>query len=318
MSDIAIVGQGVIGLTTAEVLIQAGHRVTIYSKDDNEKTASYGAGAYWWPHKAWPPERIKNWSSISYNRYRSLSSIPESGITMHKHYRYAQREDETRYALDITEQVHMISVQDLDFPAIDAFECTVPVMDVPVFMPWLRSHVASLGAQFKVMSLISLSELENSADYIINCSGLGARELVNDPGVYPIRGQVVRLAKDPSINHSYRMVHHPPGLTLVLPRSNDLLLGGTVDENNESLSATEAETREIIERCSHLVPEIKHLEVLGASAALRPGRAEVRLEIDYAACKIPVIHNYGHGGSGYTIAYGCAEEVAALVETNQD
>jgi len=317
MSDIAIVGQGVIGLTTAEVLIQAGHRVTIYSKDDNEKTASYGAGAYWWPHKAWPHERVKHWSSISYHRYRSLSSIPGSGITMHKHYRYAQREDETRYALDITDHVHMISVQDLDFPAIDAFECTVPVMDVPVFMPWLRSHVESLGAQFKVMSLISLSELEHSADYIINCSGLGARELVNDPGVYPIRGQVVRLAKDPSINHSYRMVHHPPGLTLVLPRSNDLLLGGTVDENNESLSATEAETREIIERCSFLVPEIKNLEVLGSSAALRPGRSEVRLEIDYDVCKIPVIHNYGHGGSGYTIAYGCAEEVAALVGNYQ-
>lgn len=313
MSHIALVGQGVIGLTTAEALVQAGHAVTIYSKDDTMNTASYGAGAYWWPHKAWPPERVSNWSATSYKVYEELSLIPGSGVNMHRHFRYSEREDETKYALALTKNVCEIRVESLPFFAMDAFECLLPVIDVPVYMPWLKNRVQGLGVRFVTKSLNSIAELEHEADVIVNCSGLGAKSLVNDDEVFPIRGQVVRVEKNPALDTCIRMVHRDPVLTLVLPRSNDILLGGTVNEYSESTEPNERETLEIIGRCSRVLPEIARLKVLGASAALRPGRFEVRLEKDNSLCSVPVIHNYGHGGSGYTIAYGCADEVVDLV-----
>lgn len=313
MSHIALVGKGVVGLTTAEALVKAGHSVTIYSKDDDINTASYGAGAYWWPHKAWPPERVSNWSAISYNVYEELSLIPDSGINMLRHFRYSEREDETKYALDLTKNVREIPVETLPFFAIDAFECLLPVIDVPVYMPWLKDNVQQMGVRFVTKSLNSLTELQSEADIIVNCSGLGAKSLVDDSEVFPIRGQVVRVEKNPSLNTCIRMVHREPVLTLILPRSNDILLGGTVNENSESTDSNEQETQEIVERCSRVLPDIATLKVLGASAALRPGRFEVRLETDLSLCSVPVIHNYGHGGSGYTIAYGCANEVVDLV-----
>lgn len=313
MPHIALVGQGVIGLTTAEALVSAGHSVTIYSKDDNVNTASYGAGAYWWPHKAWPPERVSNWSAISYNVFEEISEIPDSGVKMHRHFRYSEREDETKYALKLTKNVRTIPVETLPFFAIDAFECLLPVIDVPVYMPWLKKRVQNMGVKFVTQSLSSLNELESEADFIVNCSGLGAKTLVNDTEVFPIRGQVVRVEKNPALDTCIRMVHRDPVLTLILPRSNDILLGGTVNENSESTSPNDRETQEIVERCSRVLPEIATLKVLGASAALRPGRFEVRLEKDLSVCTIPVIHNYGHGGSGYTIAYGCAKEVVDLL-----
>lgn len=314
MAHIALVGQGVIGLTTAEVLLEAGHTVTIYSKNDNSNTASYGAGAYWWPHKAWPQERITAWSDVSYKTYEILAEIPGSGISMYPHYRYSEGEDETRYALELTRNVQMLSTDELPFFAIHAFECLLPVIDVPVYMPWLLNRVTTLGAIFVTKSLQSLTELESEADFIVNCSGLGARSLVNDNNVYPIRGQVVRVEKSCEIEACIRMVHREPVLTLILPRSNDILLGGTVNEHSDSTIATTEETEEIVQRCARVLPEITSLKVIGASAALRPGRFEVRLELDTSICSIPVLHNYGHGGSGYTISYGCAQEVASMVK----
>jgi D-amino-acid oxidase len=316
MSHIALVGQGVIGLTTAEALVSAGHSVTIYSKDDNHKTASYGAGAYWWPHKAWPPERVSNWSAITYRKYEELSTLTGSGIHMHRHFRYCEREDETRYALDLTKNVREIPTDTLPFFAIDAFECLLPVIDVPVYMPWLKKRVEDLGVTFVTRSIHSFSELASEADAIVNCSGLGAKELAGDDQVYPIRGQVVMVEKDPKLDTCIRLVHRDPVLTLILPRSKDILLGGTVNENSDSTEPNDQETSEIIERCSRVLPDIANLKILGASAALRPGRFEVRLELDLSSCSKPVVHNYGHGGSGYTIAYGCAEEVVAMLASS--
>ena len=313
MSHIALVGQGVIGLTAAEALVNAGHTVTIFSKDNNSSTASYGAGAYWWPHKAWPPERVSTWSATSYSVYEHLSQIPGSGVNMHRHIRYSEREDETKYALELTKDVKWLPVESLPFYAMDAFECLLPVIDVPVYMPWLKQRVRKLGVTFVSKSLNSLRDLEQEADFIVNCSGLEAKTLVNDNEVYPIRGQVVRVAKNPKLDTCIRMVHRDPVLTLILPRSNDILLGGTVSENTNSTEPNEQETQEIIDRCAKILPEITDLDILGASAALRPGRFEVRLEKDLSLCEIPVIHNYGHGGSGYTIAYGCANEVVDLI-----
>lgn len=314
MKSVAIIGQGVIGLTTAEALLDAGFEVDILSKDDLPLTSSMGAGAYWWPHKAYPPQRVSRWSKVSYDKYKELANDSETGIYMHEHFRYCIIDDETRYALDLTDSWEIIDQKDIPFNVAEAFRCIVPIMDVPVFMPWLKNNVRKKGARFEIRTVQSLEELNDEYEIIINCSGLGAQTLANDPSVYPIRGQILRMEKPADFSNSFRLVHQPPGLTLILPRSGDLLLGGTTSEHDFNTAPTESDITAIIERCSKVVPEVKNMKLIGASAALRPGRPEVRLDSEILSNGTKIIHNYGHGGSGYTVAYGCAAEVLEILK----
>jgi D-amino-acid oxidase len=70
--------------------------------------------------------------------------------------------------------------------------------------------------------------------------------------------------------------------------------------------------QEILEKCRLLEPALSQAAILGHAVGLRPGRREVRLELEWLAGGRAVIHNYGHGGAGFTLSWGCAREVVEL------
>jgi len=309
---IAIIGRGVIGLTCAEIFLENGFNVHIFSKDDHESTASMGAGAYWWPHKAYPAKRVAKWAKTTFLKYKTLSSDKNTGVIMHLHHRICSIEDETTYALDLIDKWSSFDATILGIDTSNSYSAEVPLIDVSIYMPWLEKRVAILGAVFHIKELQSIRDLAGEYTVVINCSGLGAKSLANDDEVYPIRGQIVKLEKPKKLDTSFRHVTSTSSLTLILPRFNDCVLGGTSLENSYSTVVDENITNEIIERCSQIVPELRNSKILSTNTALRPGRKSVRLESEVYDGRI-VIHNYGHGGSGYTVSYGCAEEVYKLV-----
>jgi D-amino-acid oxidase len=103
---------------------------------------------------------------------------------------------------------------------------------------------------------------------------------------------------------------------MVVPRIDDIVLGGTYEENQEDRSTDDVAVNAIIARCRRLCPELakQKPEVLGSACGLRPVRSEVRLEMERLSSGRTIIHNYGHGGAGVTLAWGCAQDVAKLVE----
>jgi D-amino-acid oxidase len=109
------------------------------------------------------------------------------------------------------------------------------------------------------------------------------------------------------------------GFIFIVPRGeNMLVLGGLAEPNEWNLDIglhNYAPVREMFERCKHFMPVLRHAELDDAEpvrAGLRPVRdRNVRLE---AEPQSPIVHNYGHGGSGVTFSWGCALEVADLVE----
>lgn len=149
-------------------------------------------------------------------------------------------------------------------------------------------------------------------DLVVNCTGVGAGDFVGDQEVYPIRGQVVRVARPTGLHRSSRVYQKDDQLTLVLPRTNDVILGGTAQVGDWDRRVRPTDSKAILQRCTELVPEIANAEILGAAVGLRPGRCAVRLELDTTSPSRPVVHNYGHGGGGYTVACGCANEVATI------
>jgi len=100
-------------------------------------------------------------------------------------------------------------------------------------------------------------------------------------------------------------------LMYVIPRTNDCVFGGTNDVS-DNLDPDPATTKAIVAECSRVL-EIEKPRVLRERVGLRPFRKSgVRLEKEKLRDGRTVIHNYGHGGSGFTLSWGCAEKVVEL------
>jgi D-amino-acid oxidase len=100
----------------------------------------------------------------------------------------------------------------------------------------------------------------------------------------------------------------------IVPRDEDCILGGTAEENDWNLSIDADTSEKILEKCIAIEPSLADAVVIGHRVGLRPGRTEVRLEIEDLPGGRAVIHDYGHGGAGFTLSWGCAEEVLKLAE----
>ena len=102
------------------------------------------------------------------------------------------------------------------------------------------------------------------------------------------------------------------GVTYIVPRSEDCVLGGTAEEGRWDTEPAPETAASILRRCAALEPRLGEAEVLEHRVGLRPGRPQVRLELQELPDGTPLVHNYGHGGSGVTISWGCAGEAAGL------
>ncbi|MFC7338897.1 FAD-dependent oxidoreductase [Haloferula chungangensis] len=318
MSDrskkIAVIGQGLMGLTCAERLLEAGFNVDIHSKDEFWNTTSTSAGAYWWPHKAYPEERVSKWAKETYEVYKSVRNQAHTGVTFQRHRRFCLDPDDSAYARHLVDEWERIDGHDYGIDCVEAFSVILPVIDVPIYMPFLRNEVVKKGGRIQLRDVGCFTDLFPEYDLIINCTGVGAGELANDREVFSIRGQVIRVSASSEITESTRIYKARDEFTLVLPRSRDIILGGTAQENDWSLEVRDEDTEEILRRCQEIVPALVDCQFMGASVGLRPGRKVIRLELERLNDGKAVIHNYGHGGGGFTVAWGCANEVRDLAE----
>ncbi len=310
---IAVVGQGVIGLTSAARLLNDGFHVTVFSRESLEQTTSMSAGAYWWPHRTYPTKKVQAWAKSTYDEYAQAESDPKSGVHFEEHFRFCIDPDESSYVLECVDRWERVDGAKYGIPCAEAFRVTLPVIDVPVFMQNLKRRVERDNAEFVLQHIDSPTELFPEFDLVVNCTGVGARDFAGDTEVFPIRGQVLRVARPAGLRCSTRVYQEDDQLTLILPRSTDVILGGTTQDGDWDRAVRPSDSEAIRQRCAAVVPEIRDVEVLGATVGLRPGRHAVRLELEEDGRDEPIVHNYGHGGGGYTVAWGCADEVARLV-----
>ena len=190
-------------------------------------------------------------------------------------------------------------------------------LDTKKYQRYLGHRFRENGGRMIQRKVGQLSELSENYNIIVNCTGLGARELVGDLSVYPVRGQMLEV-KGPSIQSVY--LNREPGnrhIAYIIPRNGHLFLGGTADKYNWSTEMDPAQTEAIYRKCVELCPQLEGSEVVGGWAALRPARDSVRLEVD-REFKGPslLIHNYGHGGMGFSASWGCARDVVDLVQNH--
>ncbi len=314
---VVVLGGGISGLATARRLLTAGHDVVVVSADPVQATTSHLAAAVWFPTEAGPPDAVARWGAATFDELARQAAAGIAGVRMCESL-VLQREVP---AADVplpqwSHAVGPVRAARPDelptgYPA--GLRFTVPLVEMPVYLPDLLADVTLHGATLVERRVDRLDELMDlRPDVVVNAAGLAAGRLVGDDTMYPVRGQIVRVT-NPGLDLSVRDEHHPGGRAYVHPRTSDAILGGTLERGRWDTEPDPDETTAILRRCTDIVPALAEADVIESVVGLRPGRPSVRLEIDHGLLPVPVIHNYGHGGSGVTLSWGCADEVAGLL-----
>jgi len=313
---VTIIGCGVSGLSCGIRFLEDGHSVRIVAASLPPDTTSNVAAAYWYPYKVSPQDKVLSWASYSYKKFLELTKVPESGISVFELLKIFDHDAEEPFWKGAVRSFRNARSDELPSGYVCGFVAEVPRIETPVYMRYLMKRFIEFGGEIEVLEndLSDINEVSGENNLIVNCSGLGSRQLCTDENSFPIRGQLVRTT-NPGLSRGVNDELGPLAVSYIVPRDNDCILGGTAEENNWSLDIDPDTSSDILRKCRILEPKLKNAEVLGYTVGLRPGRTEVRLELEDIAGVARVIHNYGHGGAGFTLSWGCAEEVIQIADS---
>jgi D-amino-acid oxidase len=307
--EIIIIGCGVSALSSGIKLLER-FPVKIIAQQIPPNTTSDVAAAFWKPFKGLQQERIRQWSKISLDEFYLLANKVGSGVSINTLIHLVGPEAEPPWWMDLTHNSRPVTPAELPAGFSSGYAIEVPKIETPIYMPYLIQRFKELGGIIEqVKEPLRISDLYGKHRIIVNCTGIGARDFCSDSEVFPIRGQVIRI----SALGIKSMIDYDTKPTYIVPRTDDCILGGTAQENNWNVEPDPKDAASIIEHCQKLSPALNNFKILEHKVGLRPGRKEVRLEIETITDTCAVVHNYGHGRAGFTLSWGCAREVFELV-----
>jgi D-amino-acid oxidase len=300
---VVVVGAGVVGLSCALRLLEAGRRVDVLARDLPLETTSSVAAAIWYPYLAFPQDKVTAWGTAAYAEFARQAADGVDGVVMRSGTELLPRRSPDPSWIDAVPGLERVEPRP---PYVDGWSFVTPVIDMPRYLAWLSERVLDAGGSITRMALARLPE----GPLVVNCSGLGSRALAGDTTTRPVRGQVV-VVEQFGLDEWWLAGEGAAGEvpTYVIPRTDDVVLGGTDDDGDWSRTPSPEVADDILRRATALVPDVAKARVLRHKVGLRPARPEVRLE------RVgDVIHCYGHGGAGVTLSWGCADDVARLAE----
>ncbi|BCJ42332.1 putative D-amino-acid oxidase [Actinoplanes ianthinogenes] len=301
-----VIGAGVIGLTTALRLAEAGLPVRVLADEPPARTTSAAAGAMWEPYLTEHPD-MDRWSRVTYERLLAEADDPRTGV------RVVRGVEATRDRIDVPDWARELPEHTEVDPGTlppgfaTGWGFTTALIDMPVYLARLAERLERHGVRIERAHVTDVTSLTGTAPVVVNCTGHRAAQLLGDEAVEPIRGQLVAV-RNPGITEFFcEHTDDPTAVIYLLPHGDTLILGGSAEKGYERPEPDPRITREILQRAVALFPALAGAEVLGERVGFRPYRAPVRVEAEGR-----VIHNYGHGGAGVTLSWGSAGDVVAM------
>ena len=318
---VAIVGAGVSGLTCGVVFAERGHRTAIFAKEIGQQTTSGAAAALWFPYDVEPANKVIPWALETFRTLIDLAGSAESGVSIIELRQFSRTGaiQIPDWALPLGGRLLPSSIMSsqvetsLDQKSVEfagGFVLNVPLMDTTIYLGYLANRFLKADGQIiENVCFEKLEDVDPKFDLVINCAGIGARELAHDADLESHRGQVAIVPRIKDL--PYAVVCDDAPLMYAIPRTNDCVFGGTNDLNDD-LGVDSETTARIVAECSRAL-KIEKPNLLAERVGLRPFRKSgVRVERAHLRDGRTLVHNYGHGGSGFTLSWGCAEEVFDL------
>uniref|UniRef100_A0A0R3RYP0 DAO domain-containing protein n=1 Tax=Elaeophora elaphi TaxID=1147741 RepID=A0A0R3RYP0_9BILA len=336
MISVAVIGEGVAGASSALALIERDPslNITVFYHVPFEQTVSFG------PAGLFRVDTLQNrdYGKRSFRRYAKLFreyGAEISGVNLLSghilstnltelveqdeiygdvvyNFRYL-RENEMQQFADQDENGRMFAIH-----------FTTYTTEGGKYIPWMKKQLIAKGVRFIQRQIETVRDLFNEFDVIVNCAGLNGGKVAGDgdhKNMFPIRGIIFEVNAAWHKHFLYKRFD-----TFSIPTTDKVFIGSVKQVDRYDLEITPTDRTDILNRYYQLQPAMKSAAVLSEWSGLRPGRrGGIRLEmmtIRFPTPKsketsnekvIKVVHNYGHGGHGLTLGWGCAETVADLI-----
>jgi glycine/D-amino acid oxidase-like deaminating enzyme len=250
---VAVIGCGVIGLATARTLQRRGFDVTVYSKDMPPETTSNIAGASWSPTSvidedrrtpAWDAqfERAARFS----NRSFQLLAGDEYAVRWREQYSLSEEDFGPNWDHEMLHDLfpasRKLEASENPFPAKVVHVENTMFIEPSIYLNTLVRDFYIFGGHIRRVMFTTPAQLSTlSEPIVVNCTGLGARELFGDRELMPIKGQLTVLLPQPEVD--YAMVGN--GLYM-FPRRDGIILGGTFERGVETMEPNPEAKRRIL------------------------------------------------------------------------
>ncbi len=257
--DIAVLGSGVIGLSTALVLQRSGAQVTIYAQDFPPYTTSNVAGAMWHPVTLYERDQVSEAtlamldraSRIAFLRFIRYANDPNYGVYWIRQFGLSSRPMDTSEPYVGGDSLYPGLVRNqsrgpFGFAHYDAFYTLM--IDPDIYLRALVDDFLVAGGRMEQRTFDSEANLEGLAQKtVVNCMGLGSGKVFGDESIIPARGQLSFLLPQNDIEYGYAVVTPQHGLLYSFPRKTGILLGGSVDKGDWDLQPREDEIRRMVD-----------------------------------------------------------------------
>lgn len=312
MSDVTIVGAGVIGLSTGIRLAEHGHTVRTVTADEPTATSSMAATGMVGLAFAQPMDRVPGWERATIAEMDTIRTDGvDAGVRIERCLLGSRSSDARPPGIDRWPGYRTARPDELPTGFPHGFWLDMTVVDMSRYLPYLVDRYRAASGVIEIGRVESFDDL--AGDVVVNCSGIGSRALTGDD---TLTGQwgMHTVVDNPGLDFCF--MEGPPGQAewvAWMPHGDKVLIGGIIDDDTHHPTPDLDTGTRLHAAAGAVEPRLAEAPIVGYTSGIRPARPAVRVEEEPRASGRRLIHNYGHGGLGVTLSWGCAEDVIALV-----
>ena len=322
---IAVVGAGVSGLSVVYCLMRElpasgiKYKITIFADQILDHTLSSGAGGIFRPdpHIGLDQETNDKWARLSFDHFSRIARSPDAkdaGIYFITGLHVSSRSEFSlnhlrNFCPDLRPLTHHQISAFLPNKFKHGYQYTTIISDPMFYLKWLLAQaLTECDLVIRKITTLASDDALNRYDVIVNCSGLSARVIANDQQLISVRGQTIRVKAPWLKNFTWA-----DGAYVYPMADGTVTLGGIKQFGSENRLTDQDDRDWIWSRCTEMQPSLKGCEVIQDWVGLRPFRQPIRVESEILPNGRQIVHNYGHGGNGFTYSYGTAMHATGLV-----